>query len=693
MADFLSTLLGPFDPSRGSRSASAGASQAQGQYQDLANQQKDWFTQGMNQANSYFQQPYAYGQTFAQRGPGAMENAYGSLAGQLGGGGQSGNAYGYVQGQLQGPSASQDYWSGMQGQLQQPTSTSSVYGQFRMPGALSGAYNQTKGYFQQPTATSGAAGAYASTLNGPGQLEQFFQSDANRYNAPTSTANLYQNNFGGYGNDSQWETAAADRYLKEGWAKDEAQARQMAQRASLDRASATERAAPELQGLYREAGGLGRTANQAEQYAARQLPGMERQGLGEQFFSSAMQGNNPYLQRIEDQNMARLNQEMARRGHFDSGGANAAIGNLLAASGAEKFKALNEMATGAQQLGMQRTQLGQGLAQSSDTGRLARGQAIQSSGGSLQGLAGQSEGERMARKAMQNNLDQSQLAEANADRAFELQRSQAADQTRLARLAGMAGLAGQNDQQNLAQLNALAGLAGNAQAAGLNRAGMGLNFAGQQDTQGLGRVMAGLNAGSMADQGYLAGMNQYGQLAGQNDQTSLARILAGLQGAGQADSSGLARLGALMNSAGQADQVQLARALGIGSLANNAQDAENARLGQNLAAMMGPAAALSGNTMAGYGAAGNAYGNYMDQSINAQMTAALMKAQGQAAQQQFLMQALQMGAGMPGSPFSSAGGGGGGYGGNPYAYYQPPRQGPTPSQANLPDYMAPKGWT
>lgn len=83
----------------------------------------------------------------------------------------------------------------------------------------------------------------------------------------------------------------------------------------------------------------------------------------ETFAQQQMEGNNPYFDRLRSEQSARINQQAAARGNFNSGGAMSALGNADAALTAAQFADMGNLLGGASNMAMNRT--GQGFDQAS----------------------------------------------------------------------------------------------------------------------------------------------------------------------------------------------------------------------------------------------------------------------------------------------------------------------------------------
>jgi hypothetical protein len=84
----------------------------------------------------------------------------------------------------------------------------------------------------------------------------------------------------------------------------------------------------------------------------------------EQFAQSQLNGTNPYYDRIRQQGMDAINQQMIARGHGNSGGALAALGNFTGQLGAQQFQDMGNLLGAGSTMGLNRMQQGQNTANS-----------------------------------------------------------------------------------------------------------------------------------------------------------------------------------------------------------------------------------------------------------------------------------------------------------------------------------------
>jgi len=576
--------------SRGYNTAAGGARQASDWARQFSDEQ--WRRQmeglqgaqgAMTPSNAAWMQLYG---NMTPSQPGAMEEWYAQNGGKYGDPTQTSaaldsyrqymgqpmqaqGAYAQMQNYMQQPSSSQGAYDYLKAQIQQGSNGQAAYGaqqqQFRQPGTGEDWYSQNARMFAQPTQATSFYQNYAGQLAGPGRSEGF-QVDTSRM---------------GKLQDAQSDLVTGLRgpgYLDKGAA---------------------------------EVGGYYRGANDVQNYAAQTMPQLQQQGQFENWAQSAISGDNPELQRERERGLAQLNQEMARRGHFNSGGANTAIGNYVAEQNAKEFAQKSGLAQQAQQFQLQRLGQGQGLAQGASSEKMGTGSG-------LQGLFAQQDQSKLGRDQLAAQIMQSQTQQDLAAQQLGLQAAGQSDQAKLARLQGMSGMASQADSSTLAQLlggmNAAYGAQGLAQSRAMND----INAANTVDQQNLARLM-GLN-----------------QSANANDANALARLAQQYGMAQGLDQGAMARYGMLGSLSGQEDAQQLARLNAWGTMAGNAQGAQQSRANADQAARDAAMRARLGidQTNAGlyaqfYGTGGQLSGQAMSDSYNAWANAAQLEGLGQ----------------------------------------------------------------
>lgn len=107
-----------------------------------------------------------------------------------------------------------------------------------------------------------------------------------------------------------------------------------------------------------------------ETYGKEHIGFYDKPTMLETFAQQQMDGNNPYFDRLRSEQAARINQQAASRGHFNSGGAMSALGNADAALTAAQFADMGNLLGSASNMAMNRT--GQGFNQASSIQNLQR---------------------------------------------------------------------------------------------------------------------------------------------------------------------------------------------------------------------------------------------------------------------------------------------------------------------------------
>lgn len=528
---------------QGYNTAAQGAQAASQGYGELGNW--DWNTamQGLNQANAAYNPSQSqWANTYGSQGPNAMAQWWGQNQGNFSQPTQTQGALGqysnYMTQPTQAGSAYQNSMSALGGYQTQAGDYNSRFGsQLQGPSASEQAYN---------------GGNYAQ----PGRAEDFAQFAESRLGGRGAAENLQYQDVGNLGNFASGL-------------------------AGMQGQGQTNSAAGELQNYYRG-------ANATSQYAGSQLGQLQGPGAYEQFVQSDINGTNPQIQRETDQGLARINQEMARRGGFNSGAADTSIGNFLGQEAASDYQNRANRAQSAQQMEMSRIGQGQSLAQAADTGSLSQGSA-------LQGLAGQRDTETMNRLSQQLAAQQGASGEALSNQQGRLNYAQAADQSALSRTQALGGLEGQAQQIQLARLQA------------------GQSAAGQSDAGQLNRMNTGFNMSQGADQSQLArAMGFYGMAQG-------------------ADQGNMARYGVLGQLSGQQDQQNLNYLMGAGGMAGNAAQANQQQMNDAFKAQFGIDQGMASNVGNFYGMGMGAYDQSMGNSYNALANYYQLMGQGQGA--------------------------------------------------------------
>lgn len=686
--------------------AAAGARQVSGGFADLANTQWDRMQQGLDKAQGAYAPSQAlWNQSYGSPQTSNLNNWLGQNYQQFGDQRsltQPSNSTGAMQQvdySMQDPSwtqtaasnqmatlggnNSQDYYQRMGSQYQQPTAVSSAYqpGNYQQPGAGEDFYSQNSLAYGQNKKAADVYLQYGSQLATPGQSEGM------KYRDTTQMQGFAGGLPGQQGIGQTNRDAQGLQNIYAGANNTQRMSPQL--EASYQNAAYTQRSTPELQGIYNDANrtqamspelqARTRGADDVARFAGQQMPGLGRQGLYEQFVQSDITGRNPLLERGLDQGLARVNQEMARRGHFDSGGAATGIGNMVGQFEAQDYQNRADRAQSAQQMELSRIGQGQslagasaqnklaisqqlqGLAGQTSQERLAQGNALQglagqnsqellgqsaglqglygqmsgermAQGQAFQGLAGQRDAETMGRLGQQLSANQFASGESLANSQGRLQYAAQGDQARLARLMGLSGMASAGDQSGINALNAQQGAAQNAQAMQLARLQGGMGAANMVDQNRLAMLQGGMGAASTADASKLAQANSIYNMYQGVDQQRLAQQQLYGQLANQSDQQRL-----------QAEQQQLSRLM-AGQSAYGAVDTQNQqRMNDGFAARFG----LDTNQANLYGQFYNngsqMYGGSMTNSLNALGNSYGLQAQQQAADDRAPWEALKFG--------------------------------------------------
>jgi hypothetical protein len=432
-----------------------------------------------------------------------------------------------------------------------------------------------------------------------------------------------------------------------------------------------------LAGIDRSDRDIGGALN-TQRYAGTQLGVLAGPGMHEAFAGSALAGNNPWLDRIEQQGMAKINQEMARRGHFRSGGAETALGNFGGQMAGEKFRYLGDLTKSGQQLQLQRVGAGQGLATAADQSALARANAGIDASRLRLGLAGQQDEYALGREAALARAAQMASQEGQAGERLGLDAATAADRIRLERLAGATNLANLTDagardrlalsqkaavDADIARRNRVAGImdagiaADNANTSRANARIAGSTAADAAASQRFRDQIAGARAADEemrerlnmlraqwkdVDEARRRGVLDQIGLDNNLDDQNYRGIMGRLQSAGMVDAGERADRQFMAGLYGDIDQQEYMRRLGALGAYGNLANLETgiAERGQNMA----------------IGAYGAGEGN----ALNAEHSAALARAAGEQEYQdrfwKILDKGMQAGAMASGAPASSRGG-------------------------------------
>jgi len=675
------------DPAQGYKTAAKGAAQAHVGFGELSDRSWDRQMEGMWGAMGMTNPSATYAQSLASAPRGAMENAYGGIWQGYQTPGTMAGSYPGLHSALSGPSATGSTYQQGQYRLGGPTSQQSLAGSTQWgPTTSSQQYGQNAWQYNQPTSMQGFMGSTGSQLRAPGMFEQQAGGMAAQAQQPSYMARLYENNWGGYGTAGKTESFRAKDV---NYAQDYAAGANQRMAGPTTTAQAAGGIGSYIQGAGfngTEAGNLYRTAqmndragqpygaaNDVGQLQSRIGGDMEKEGTLEAFANSYLQsGSNPYLDRMREQGVQRMNAEAAARGKFKSAGTLDRIGNYNAAMDAEAFKYAGDLAAQSQAAKMGRLGQRQGLAESASGETFRRGTGLQGldqalaasqmgraqglhalegdrsraslgQAGALMGLAGQMEGEFQGRENALSRAAGMAGSEAMGNQQFALQASQAADNTRLARLAGMSGLAGAADTGNLSQLNAASGILQAGQGMGQDRIGMLGNFSGQLDAGQLARLQASQAAAGGVDSALMAQRGLQQNYAQGADSSSLAAMMGMGSLANQYDANSLARIGAQWGMGSDMDANSLARLSGLTNAANLTQQSERLRMGDAYDALYRSDALRSQLYGGFYQNAGNLYSDAQTAAWNALAQRYGLMGQGQAATAQVPFQIAGLG--------------------------------------------------
>jgi hypothetical protein len=432
----------------------------------------------------------------------------------------------------------------------QQTAFNAYGGQLVSPSSSSGAYNQMNQYAQQGPMTygamnraSGMAGGtvdysgLTNQLNGYGEASRNYQLSQGQYRQPGAMENFYQQNQQAM-NRQPNSMATYDNFSGQLYAPGRAEQFQpkAANAGEMHGAAGIGRlgGASAIDNMAGEIGGYARSANDVNQFSAQNMGKLQNAGIYEDFVKSDIMGNNPAMKMEQDEGMAAINQEMARRGHFKSGGADNAIGKFAGTMAAKSYENRAQRAKDAQGMELSRLGQGQSLAQAASSNKLAQGQ-------SLLGLGTNQESARSAREGLMLENAKMMSGEQMGNQRLSLDAATAADSSRNARLNTLTGMATAGDQSWQDQ----------QQMAG--------NFANQAQNAQMSRLQGGMQAGAGADAGQLArNQAQYG-MADQANNQNLQRGQFQYDMGTRTDQNDLSRMMGLNSTANANDQTQLAR--------------------------------------------------------------------------------------------------------------------------------------
>lgn len=644
------------DPSKGYNTAAKAGASASQQWANLGNEQWNRQMTGLGGAMDQYGNARSSMGVYrdAMSRPGTGEQAWAQYGGQFMQPSNTQSMTDRLGGQYRDQNRGMQQMAGQFGeQLQGPSNSQSLWGQLQSPGETQSMQQYKYG---------------SSAMERPGATEQFNSQMSGQLGRPSETAQAYATmDWGLAGAPSTNQFDNLQRlFASKGAATSAAEANQRAialEQARMDddqnRVMGQLGAKGGVQQYEGEVAGLSRGANALQGYAGRQGGQYEQQGDFEKFASDfAKAGTNAYYDRAEQQGLAKLNQEMARRGSFKSGGANAAIGNYLGETAAQRAKAIGDTLNQGQQAKFSR--LGQGAELAKGVSGEKLGQA-----GALQSLGQAKSGEQIGRANVTQNAVNSRNQQSLALMGANLQAGQASSGEELARQQLLGSQARDASQGKLAAMQAQ------------------MNAAGQTDSTGLQRLMSQYGMAQGSDQALGNRMNYLQQGAGQADSsTAQQRQLQALL-AGQSDNQLLQRLqGAFgmqqgANAQGmQGDQQMLAALMGQDQLrmsglngllqaANTTQGMQQNRLGGVVdrdAALAGQQAGLYDSF---YGRGGALYGDATGSGINAELLGAMQGAAGQQAKQAMFADFLKTLQGNAGAPLGMLTGGAGGKGAVP----------------------------
>jgi hypothetical protein len=595
------------DPYKG---AAAGARDISEQQKAFSGEQWNRQMEGLEKAQgAYAPSQAAWYNMYGSQGPGAMENWQRQNASAFTRDPTQRQAYtGYQDWMNQGVNATQQGANAANQYLGGPTASSQAYGAMGQ---------QLQGY-NGPQSGRDAFNFNQPSFQQAGTGESFYNQNKARYGQETNAQSQYEY----AANKLQDESTMNSLYTNmQGKFSDQ----EMASKLAMAKHQGFAEGPTALQQNEAENKGMIRGASQAGDYYGSQLGALTGPGQYEQFVTSDISGRNPLYERTRQRGVDTINQEMARRGQFGSGGAVDRIGNYTAELDAQDYQNRANRAKDAQQ--MQLARIGQG--QQAALG--VSGLDVQR-GGALGQLDTASEQAQLGRRGFGLQAEkQATDAQAMRDR-LQFDMAQSNDQTGLARLMAGAQLGSAADTSNLNLLNAGQGAASDAQSQMLQRL-MGYQGAANQvdqtrlasDQQGLARQMASYNMAQGSDQSGLARAQQLFNQGQGLDQNMMARFAQQAQ-MGQ----GL-------------DQFTLQQLMSGGQMAGAAQNAEQQRMQQAFGSLFGMNNAQAGQYQGFYGQGGQLAGASFSDAMNALSNAYGLQAQGDAAPSEYLMKLMGMG--------------------------------------------------
>lgn len=634
---------------KGAQTAAEGAKQAQQGYGTLSDQQWARSMEGLDKAQGAYTGSNALWQNmYGSPTEGALSSWYQQNQGGLSPNNPTAartamngyNTYAQNPSQAQtsmtnnagtmGYSASQDYNNRMGGQMQNASQAERTFNpqNYQSPGAS----EQFAGQAQGELGHSGSMENWYANHNGDFQAQNRAGAAYGGLNAQMGVAGKTENlQHLNTGDMRSFNLSLANR---QGTAQ-------------------AEQSSPELQGLYRGANDLSRAApglenmtlgaNDSARFASQQMGNLGRQGLYEQFVQSDITGRNPLKERGLDQGLARINQEMARRGAFKSGAADTAIGNMVGEFEAQDYQNRAQRAQSAQQMELGRIGAGQSLAQSSSQNKLAQAGALQglygatsqermAQGSALQNLAGQRDSTQLARLGQQMQAAQGASGEGLANTGQALNYAQASDQNRQARLVGQMGLASSADQSGMAALMGAANTANMAQSQTQGRVTALGNIMNQSQASELARLAGGQAAAGQADTGFMNRMQEGRNMAHASDTDNAARVQQLYNMSQGVDQENMNRQRTAFDMGQGVDQNDWARLMGAGQMAGQVQAGNRQQQNDAFMGRMGLDSAQAGLYGQFYGMGVGASGDAQGNSLNALANYYALQGQGQNAQ-------------------------------------------------------------
>lgn len=526
------------------------------------------------------------------------------------------------------PGAMENWWGANQDKFRQPTATSGALSGFQSymqggPQYSGGAYGQAQGMIGGPTTSQGIYDRYSGQLGNPSASENAYSQyrNAGTFNGSTrqeSNEQILAESYNDLKRQAEMANSGRGRELGSAFAGENIKMDSPTIMQAFADSVGHMQGDSALRSGGQEIGGYYRGASDPTDYYNSQKSALQGPGTYEQFVQSDIMGNNPALEMERKKSEAALNQQLARRGAFNSGAAGAAFGELEGTLAAKSYENRANRAQQAQQMQLGRIGQGTQTATASGQQKLAQGQG-------LQGLARDQDQESRARIDQLMAAKAAASGEALSGQRLGLDAAQLGDQTRLARL----GLGMQSDSQgNAQQLAALQGLQGvysNADNSMFQRVGAGMSAAGQSDQQMQQRLA-----------------QMYGMGQGL-DANNLARGNA-LFGMGQGmDQQAMAQYGMYGQLAGQQDQAAMARLMGAGQMAGNAQGAQQQRESDMFAQLFGINNAQGSQVGQFYNQGGQLSGQSYNDYLNAMLNSYGMQAQGGAARAQLPFQVAGLG--------------------------------------------------